>query len=341
MKILYINSGPAQTVSAYHRNILPAIHLRKRGHTVDFLPIQYFDYDIVVLSRYFASTFQEQIDMLHLLGAKIVYETDDFVIKIPSSHISYPLARKEAKTYYFLLKAADIITCTTPYLKSKIEKDTDKKVRVVPNSLDVSYWRERAGNNKKLRIGYAASDSHWQELDFILDVLIDLQKDYDFEVVFIGLGINSLKHAVHLPHCGRLAKSILNKLPKLKNLETTEWVPFYKYPQFLAKANLDIGLAPLIDNEFNRCRSCIKFYEYALVNTPTIASDVIPYNTELKFLAKNKFADWKNKIRLLMEDEKLRKNLAEEQREWVIKNRDIEDNVVLWENVFEEVLNEN
>jgi len=341
MKILYIATSIVQTASYFYRNNLPALALEKRGHTVDFLPIETFDYDIVFLNRYYASSFKEQTDMMHSLGAKIVYETDDLVTKIPSSHINYSLARKEAKTYYFLLNVADIITCTTPYLKSKIEEDTDKKVRVVPNSLDVSYWRARAGNNKKLRIGYAASDSHWQELDFILDVLIDLQKDYDFEVVLIGLGIDNLERAIHIPHCGRLVESILNKLPKLKNLEMLGWAYIGEYPQFLAKANLDIGLAPLIDNEFNRCRSCIKFYEYALVNTPTIASDVIPYNTEVKFLAKNKFADWKNKIRLLMEDEKLRKDLVVEQREWVIKNRNIEDNVVLWENVFEEVLNEN
>jgi len=339
MKILYITNSVVQQASTFYRNILPAKALRKRGHTVDFLPISSFDYDIVVLNRYYAKPFEEEISKIKNLGAKIVYETDDWVINIPPTNLLYYLAREEAKNYYFLIKVADVITCTTPYLRDRIKKDTDKKILVVPNSLDLSYWRVRAGNNKRIKIGYTGSDGHWEELDFILDVLIDLQRTYDFGVVLLGLGLSKLKEGESLPNCGHLAKEINRKLPLLKNLETKDWVATEKYPQALIEANIDIGLAPLIDNEFNRCRSCLKFYEYAMANTLTVASDVIPYNTEVNCLVKNRFADWRKKLKELIENKKLREDLVREQRKWVIENRDIEKNVILWENAFKEAIN--
>uniref|UniRef100_A0A7V3JAR7 Glycosyltransferase n=1 Tax=candidate division CPR3 bacterium TaxID=2268181 RepID=A0A7V3JAR7_UNCC3 len=339
MKILYIANSVVQQASTFYRNILPAKALRKRGHTVDFLPISSFDYDIVVLNRFYAKPFEEEISKIKTLGAKIVYETDDWVINIPPTNPLYYQAREEAKNYYFLIKSADVITCTTPYLRDRIKKDTDKKILVVPNSLDLSYWRVRAGNNQKIKIGYTGSDSHWEELNFILDILIDLQRTYDFDVVLLGLGISQLNEAEVLPNCGYLAKEISRKLKLLKNLKVREWTSADKYPQVLTEENLDIGLVPLIDNEFNRCRSCLKFYEYAATNTLTIASDVIPYNTEVNCLVKNRFADWKKKLQELIENKKLREDLVREQRKWVIENRDIEKNAILWENAFKEAIN--
>jgi glycosyltransferase involved in cell wall biosynthesis len=39
----------------------------------------------------------------------------------------------------------------------------------------------------------------------------------------------------------------------------------------------DIGIAPLINDEFNRGKSHIKWMEYAMCGIPCVASDVAPY----------------------------------------------------------------
>jgi hypothetical protein len=50
-----------------------------------------------------------------------------------------------------------------------------------------------------------------------------------------------------------------------------------EYPKFLSKTKWDIGIAPLVDSEFTRSKSHIKWMEYSMYKIPTIASQVYPY----------------------------------------------------------------
>jgi hypothetical protein len=95
--------------------------------------------------------------------------------------------------------------------------------------------------------------------------------------------------------------------------------------------DLDIGLAPLEDTEFNAGKSNIKFYEYASVGTVTLASDVQPYNTEVNCLTKNTKKDWIKNLEKLITNPEYRVKKLHEQREWVRKNRSIEAIGIDWE----------
>jgi len=87
----------------------------------------------------------------------------------------------------------------------------------------------------------------------------------------------------------------------------------------------------LEDNEFNRGKSCIKFYEYAAVGTATIASDVEPYKSECDYRAKNTTEDWYQKIKKLIVDEQFRLDLVKKQQKWVKENRSIDKIGLEWE----------
>src|SRR5258706_9442943 len=90
-----------------------------------------------------------------------------------------------------------------------------------------------------------------------------------------------------------------------------------------------IGIAPLLDDQFNRHKSCIKYYEYAMSGAVTLASHVVPYSTEVPITAKNNRESWKRKLEEVLQAD--RAKLFREQRDWVLANRDIEKNVELWE----------
>jgi len=65
----------------------------------------------------------------------------------------------------------------------------------------------------------------------------------------------------------------------------------------------------------------------------TLASDVLPYSLEVPIRAKNDHASWKEKLLEVLQMD--RKKAAEQQRDWVLANRNIQTNVKLWEQVFE------
>ena len=97
---------------------------------------------------------------------------------------------------------------------------------------------------------------------------------------------------------------------------------------------MDIALAPLHENEFNKGKSCLKFYEYAAIGSATLASDVMPYNKEVGYCAKNTQKDWKDKIEKLIVDKDFREKLAKKQHDWVFENRELGKTAMLWEKAF-------
>ena len=89
--------------------------------------------------------------------------------------------------------------------------------------------------------------------------------------------------------------------------------PVNNYLEFLQALNhlhWDVGLAPLIDDSFNRCRSPIKFLEYTACHIPTVASDVSVYRSAIEagcgLLVRDQ--DWRPAIESLLSDGKLRQS---------------------------------
>jgi hypothetical protein len=185
--------------------------------------------------------------------------------------------------------------------------------------------------------------SHWKDLSLIAKVVDELSKKHDFYFVLYGLSGDPLEAAMYYyermlnnnfqPEKNEYFKEALNFYHQLKNLKMLH-IPFHPpelHPGILSRADIDIGLIPLEDTEFNKGKSCIKFYEYAGVGTVTLASDVEPYKSEVNYRAKNTFKDWHNKLEKLIVDEKLRKTILAQQQDWVKHNRTIDQIGLPWE----------
>jgi len=132
-------------------------------------------------------------------------------------------------------------------------------------------------------------------------------------------------------------KTALQWFTSLKGLDWFH-IPFYPpemFPAIMRKANFDIGIAPLKDNEFNHGKSCVKFYEYAAAGAVTLASDVHPYKDEVGYTAKAKTKEWVKKLEKLIVDKKFRAKLLKKQQDWVKENRDLSKVVLKWEEAFD------
>ncbi|WP_141696441.1 glycosyltransferase family protein, partial [Xanthomonas cerealis] len=128
--------------------------------------------------------------------------------------------------------------------------------------------------------GWAGGASHTGDLELIADVVQALAGEVHW--VFMGMCPERLRPHVAEVHPG---------------------VDFERYPQALAALRLDLALAPLEDNLFNRCKSNLRLLEYGACGYPVIASDLPPYQGGLPAtLVKHRFRDWVNAIRQHLAD---------------------------------------
>lgn len=110
-------------------------------------------------------------------------------------------------------------------------------------------------------------------------------------------------------------------------LELHDWVQYEGYRIKRVTMNADINLCPLVDNEFNRGKSAIKWYEATMPFYPeaTLASNVAPYSDEIvdgeTGLLYNTPEEFVQKLGTLIENVELRKRLGHSARKWVWHNR--------------------
>lgn len=346
LKILMVSNYAHFTGSEWYRNTIPAKYLNILGHQVDILsprhrPLRNFDYDIVVFNRNYSDIFPEIIEMARSFGAKLIFDIDDLVMGQPKDKPSYEELTKESQTSLWLMNKVDLVTCTNASLKEQLEKHTFTPVVVIPNAIDLHKFKPRRKESERLRIGFAGSAHHPQDLNMILPVIHKLQKEHDFD--FVLYGINSkevLEQFDWTPEGKKECKKLLANLDKVKNLERHDPTDPFAYPKKLRSLDLDIGLCPLVDTIFNNCKSEIKLLEYTIVDTCPLTSNVLPYRDCAVYTAENNSEIWYNRIEKLILNPKLRQEIIAEQKAWVVAQRSAKNIMILYEHIYKKLLEE-
>jgi tetratricopeptide (TPR) repeat protein len=115
-------------------------------------------------------------------------------------------------------------------------------------------------------LGWAGSSGHRQDIEAVSDVIAQVMRACP-QVDFAYMGDETIYRilSVALP-AGRITYTPPGILDE--------------YLNFLQK--LDIGIAPLQDNPYNRCRSDIKFLEYASRGVVPVLSSLTPYKASVQ-----------------------------------------------------------
>lgn len=356
MKILFM----LDTARAYqsgiwlHRNEIPTTALMKRGHAIkqvamgNEIPEQFMEWpDVVIFGRVYA-TQHDPIKVMRdykKLGKRVLYDLDDDIWQVQKDNPSILVSNAMKDQYEGMMEEADGIITPSPVLAKKIKKYfKNKPIYICPNAIDPALYQERPHQNEDtLKIGYMGAASHWKDLQLIGSVIAELNKKYDFLFTIYGITGEPMEAAMYTyqkelqfnfqPEKNEYMKSALGFYEQLLN--TRFWhVPFMPpelHPKTLSMCDLDIGLAPLEDTEFNHGKSNIKFYEYAAVGTVCVASDVAPYTEEVNYRAKNTFKDWYNKLEKLIVDKEFRLKTLAQQQKWVKENRYVDQTGLYWE----------
>lgn len=259
---------------------------------------------IVIFSRYGLPYGEELLQLFQEYKIPTIYYIDDDLINLPkSSEVNIRKQHSNSQVIHTrtaLLNGVDLIYTSTPYLQQRLANFFSKQnfyCSTYPPYLQHLIVETNWPAYQPFTIGYMASKSHKVDLEIILPDLIQILTDYP-QVRFETFGTISLP----------------NSLTDFSSRTTAHQVTG-DYSQFLQKLHdlhWDIGLAPLQDTEFNRCKSPVKFIEYTSCGIPVIASDINVYN---------QFSDgfetiiassdgWYTSIKNLIEDDSLRAKLV-------------------------------
>lgn len=189
----------------------------------------------------------------------VLVEIDDNMVSTAeynAAHDAYAPGSDLRRIAIDQFKAADGIIVTTDHLKG-VYSEFNPHIYVVPNCIDFKVW----GNNKRkkhdnIRIGWAGGASHSEDLRLILPAMKTLlQKHKNIEFVFV--------HGI---------PEFLKNIPRVRTI--TKFSRIDKYPSFISSLSFDIGIAPLVDNAFNRSKSNLRWLENAAYKIPCVASKV-------------------------------------------------------------------
>lgn len=257
--------------------------------------------DIMVFQRQTIPKVYERLLDAKKLGIPTVYDIDDNLFDIPTAlpeiHSFYHRPEVQRMLRQFMM-TTDVVVASTAYLARVIEKIVERPVEVVENGLDCDRWlRPRVLGTEKIVIGWMASGSHKMDAPLVCGPLSQIMHEHpEVEVTLIGwVGMEDM--AELKPFSGRI--------------KTLTWQGIDILPDLLA--DFSIGICPLQDNEFNRCKSGIKALQYWASSTPIVVSQSAAYccvRSEETGLVAVSQGDWYRQLKRLVTDASLRKSLG-------------------------------
>jgi glycosyltransferase involved in cell wall biosynthesis len=231
----------------------------------------------------------------------IIQMVDDLLGFVPEKHPNRRFQSREGHLRMTeALKKSDSMIVTTEPLKHHYEKYVSN-VTIIPNCLS-KHWFElevKKTKREKLRVGWIGAGQHQGDLEIINEVVKALADKVDW--VFMGM------------HTAEVSAHIKEFHP---------FVSIFDYPIKMASLDLDIAVAPLEDNFFNRCKSNLRLLEYGAMSWAVICSDVYPYQTNNPPVVrvKDSVGEWLGALNRLIEDENERLRLGKALNAWVIQN---------------------
>jgi glycosyltransferase involved in cell wall biosynthesis len=311
-----------------HRCHHPCEQLRAQGVEADVLEgdaPSFAGYTHVVLNRVpWSAALGEAIAAAEGAGASVLFDVDDLIFdRAVVEALEFVQARSAPDRARVLDAASGIARtidrcaaglCATPALLGEIGK-RGHRARVAVNGvsdemvrLSENARREKPAGDGHVRIGFPGGHpGHAFNLAVVDTALAEVLRRHEaVRLVLIG----------PLPLPAPLQ-------PWAARVDQVAYVDWRRLPFELAR--LDVCIAPLADNPFNRCKSDIKLLEAALVGIPLVASPVGQLGETIRDGVNGVLAEgaarWTSALSELIEDGGRRARLAETAREQVVRER--------------------
>ncbi|MFN5222439.1 MAG: hypothetical protein ACK5FE_16270, partial [Cyanobacteriota bacterium] len=305
---LYRLHQPAAALAELPDVVVVEVHPQARHHDAAVLAA-----DVVVFTMTLDVEVFRLIHQRRQLGRPTLCEVNDYLPDVQPwnpAHASWSDPRA-LLCFNELVRCCDATQVTTEALRQRLKRSA-RRLEVLPNHLvEIPVLRHFADPGtiagRPLRIGWGGSFGHLEDLRAIAPPLVAwLQRQHNVRLEVMG------DPRMAEPFAGldaeRFGFSVAGSLAQ--------------YLTWLEQ--LDIGLAPLLPTPYNRCRSDVKFLEYASRSVVPLLQNLDPY-LHLIDTGAALFFDGPNDLLLqldrLVQDPQLRQNIASSAHRLVSRHR--------------------
>ncbi|MBV8633401.1 MAG: hypothetical protein JO002_02835, partial [Burkholderiaceae bacterium] len=269
--------------------------------------------DAIVVQQQLEGGGYEAIERYKRFGnAFAVFDMDDLINFAPNKELAWSerVSGHIEKKLRRAIGACDRLVVSTPFL-AEAYGDFCVEVRVQPNCVELAQWgnfqpRRRQGD--KPRIGWAGGNTHIEDLELLDGVIAATWQEVDW--IFFGMCPDRLRPYAAEVHSG---------------------VAIDAYPTKLASLDLDLAVAPLVDNIFSHAKSALKLLEYGILGYPTICTDITPYQGEFPaWRVQNTTDEWIDAIRAAIADRDALARAGDALRDYVRQHCTLEGNLEAW-----------
>jgi len=305
------------------------------------------DADIVVFHRPEADELLTVARQLKKAGKKIVFDNDDtykdtngfkFTDFMNEERVKRGLGKMNKNIDTFV-KEADLITCSTEFLKSEYQK-INPNVVVLPNTVDPFYYPEPLRNEEEVvRIGITGSVGMTTDIEVLKPIINHYENDPRVRLVLLSLpaeGNNEIYKKLYVEEY-----AFWNKV----NIEWHSLTSTDEYYNYVNSLKLDISIIPRFESYFNRCKSNLKFLENSMLEIPTVGQSFSthdsPYEVDTEdaqhLLLATDTESWITQIETLISNKELRREMGRKAREYVEEKYSIENNAHKWVDAYKSI----
>lgn len=241
------------------------------------------------------------IAQLKSRGTKFAWHTDDDLTSVPTWNRYRPATDYERDLYYVIRDCADFILCSTPHLETIVNRP--HKTTTAPNLTDLAQFTSTStpaplAPGEPVRVLWSGSDTHVKDCELIVPAVKAMLKKYGNGVEFFFLG-----------YCpDELLRDYLSD-----RVHYNEWIDLCLYSATLCKVRPHVCLAPMHDDQFNRCKSNIRIQESGALSAAVLASPVGEYQCVESGIDGETAVteeEWVTKLDRLITDHEYRTHLA-------------------------------